>query len=320
MKKLLLVWTALIGAVGAYAQQDPQFTQFFRTRLNYNPAYAGSQNDKICLGFIGRSQWLGLGSNDKGQSPQTIVGDISAPLFRNRIGVGLNINQDALGHESTLMPTFSFAYHYTFPNSHKLSGGIGVGILQKSLDGKKLRPQQQGDNLIPTAVVNDMAVDFSFGVLYQIPNIAMLDNVYIGLSSTHLTEPTVEYVSRKFNAVRHYYLMMGAVYNLPGGSFTLEPNIFIKNAVKTSFDINLSTTYNSKILGGLSYRNVDALAIMGGYKFTEVTTAMVSYDLTTSRLSQFSNGTVELSIRHCFRFKSEPPVRIVRPIFTPRFL
>jgi type IX secretion system PorP/SprF family membrane protein len=210
------------------------------------------------------------------------------------------------------------AYHHTFQNQHKLSGGIGIGFIQKSLDGGKLKPQNDGDKAIPNSLVNGNALDLNFGIYYQIPSIAGFDKVYASLSGTHLNQAQVNYGPIKYNATMHYYLMLGGVYDM--GTFTIEPNIFVKNAIKTSLDLNVMTTYNGNILGGITYRSVDALALLAGYKFSDVSSAMVSYDLTTSKLSQFSNGTVEISYRHCFGFKTEPPVKTIRPIYTPRFL
>jgi type IX secretion system PorP/SprF family membrane protein len=324
MKKIVLGLLMLTGFGAAYAQQDPQLTQFFRNKLNYNSAYAGSNEDKICASLVYRSQWLGFGSNTKGLTPETFIGGIHGSLFKNRLGLGLNINSDKQGFESTLVPTFSIAWHQPLSNGHKISGGIGVGLLQKTLDGGKLKAQQPGDNLIPTASVSGNAVDFNFGLYYRMPTLAMFRDVYFGLSSTHLNTAAVNYGPIKYNAARHYYLMMGGVYDM--GTFTIEPNIFVKNAVKTSFDINVMSTINGKYLGGLTYRNIDAIALLAGMNIgsssnnEEATSIMASYDLTTSKLSQFSNGTFEIGIRHCFGFKIERTPPPIRPIYTPRFL
>jgi type IX secretion system PorP/SprF family membrane protein len=318
MKKLLLGILLATGASSVFAQQDAQFTQFFRNKLNYNSAFAGSEDGKICASLIYRTQWLGFGSKEKGQSPATFGGNIHAPLLNGKLGIGLNILSDKQGFESTLTPTLSIAYHHTFTNQHKLSGGLGVGFIQKSLDGTKLKAQDPNDPSIPKESVNGNALDLNFGAYYQIPSIAGFNNVYVGISGNHLNQASVDYGPVKYTAAMHYYLMFGGVYDM--GTFTIEPNIFVKNAIKTSLDLNVMTTYNGNIFGGITYRTVDALALLAGYKFSSVSSAMISYDLTTSKLSQFSNGTVEIGYRHCFGFKTEPPVKTIRPIYTPRFL
>lgn len=320
MKKILLSILFAGGALSSFAQQDGHFTQFFRSRLNYNSAFAGSSGNKVCAGLIWRSQWLGFGSNDKGLTPQTLVGDIHAPLFKGRLGIGLNIQNDEQGFEGTLIPTISIAYHHTFQNQHKLSGGVGIGFIQKSLDGGKLKPQTLGDPLVPTVLVNGNALDLNAGLYYQIPAISIFNDVYVGLSSTHINQANVAYGSTTYNSKLHTYLLAGAVYQLPNGRFTLEPNLFVKNAVKTSVDVNMMTTYNGNIMGGVTYRNIDAFAILAGFKFENIGSIMASYDITTSKISNFSSGTVEVSYRYCFGIKTKEIIKIFRPIYTPRFL
>jgi type IX secretion system PorP/SprF family membrane protein len=182
MKKLLIGILLATSASSVFAQQDAQFTQFFRNKLNYNSALAGSEDGKICASLLYRTQWLGFGSKEKGQSPSTFGGNVHAPLLGGKLGLGLNIFSDNQGFESTLTPTISVAYHHTFQNQHKLSGGIGIGFIQKSLDGGKLKPQNDGDKAIPNSLVNGNALDLNFGIYYQIPSIAGFDKVYASLS------------------------------------------------------------------------------------------------------------------------------------------
>lgn len=318
MKKLLLGILLATGASSVFAQQDAQFTQFFRNKLNYNSAYAGSEEGKICASGLFRTQWLGFGSKEKGESPSTFGGNVHAPLLNGRLGLGLNIFNDKQGFENTLTPTLSVAFHQTFSNQHKLSAGVGVGFIQKSLDGTKLKAQDPNDPSIPKQSVTGNALDLNFGIYYQIPSIAGFDKVYASLSGAHLNQANVNYGPIKYTAAMHYYLMFGGVYDM--GTFTIEPNVFVKNAVKTTLDLNVMTTYNGNILGGITYRTVDAVALLAGFVFPWDASVMLSYDLTTSKLSQFSNGTVEIGYRQCFKFITEKPTPTVRPIYTPRFL
>jgi hypothetical protein len=43
MKKVILALTLVYSSLLLKAQQDPHYTQFFLNRLNYNPAYAGTE-------------------------------------------------------------------------------------------------------------------------------------------------------------------------------------------------------------------------------------------------------------------------------------
>ena len=64
------------------------------------------------------------------------------------------------------------------------------------------------------------------------------DNVYLGLSSTHLNQPTIESSSELMTMARHYYLSAGYNHDL-NPQMVLMPSIFIKSdGVSSSMDIS----------------------------------------------------------------------------------
>lgn len=322
MKKLILLSAfAYVLANTATAQQDAQYSQFMFNKLAYNSGFAGTEN-KICVTGLFRSQWLGFGSSDGGASPQTFVGNIHAPIG-DKFGVGLNISNDKLGFQNSINPILSVSYRYTFQNQSVLSAGIGGGIMQQSLAGSKLNPLDKGDPKIPTGDVSGIAPDFNFGLYYTMPSLSVFDNFYAGISATHLNQGKVTYDVVTTQMRLHYYFMTGAVYNnLAGGSLALEPNILLKmDQAKITTDINVMAMYNNKIRAGLTYRTIDAIAILAGYKFTPELQLGMSYDFTTSKIRDFSNGTVEVMLKYCFmpKLKSKPEKEPI-PRLTPRFL
>ncbi len=83
MKKIIINFLFVLFAVAtAFAQQQPQNTQFFYYKLGYNPAYAGSQ-ENTCISCIYRNQWLGLDG-----APKTMAITFNMPLFNQRVGIG----------------------------------------------------------------------------------------------------------------------------------------------------------------------------------------------------------------------------------------
>ncbi|MBB3123460.1 type IX secretion system PorP/SprF family membrane protein, partial [Mesoflavibacter sabulilitoris] len=58
MKKIYILF-ALLFALQAQAQQDPQYTQYMYNMNVVNPAYAGSY-EGVAIGALYRSQWVGL--------------------------------------------------------------------------------------------------------------------------------------------------------------------------------------------------------------------------------------------------------------------
>ncbi|MBL4652762.1 MAG: type IX secretion system membrane protein PorP/SprF, partial [Flavobacteriales bacterium] len=57
MKKVLLGISILLIGLGAYAQQDAQWSLNTFNRLSTNPGVAGS-NNAVCATLLGRQQWV----------------------------------------------------------------------------------------------------------------------------------------------------------------------------------------------------------------------------------------------------------------------
>ena len=65
VKKIILI-ILMLGPLMVFAQQDALFTQYMYTKLEFNPAYAGS-HDGLSLDLLGRFQWVGIEG-----APQTL--------------------------------------------------------------------------------------------------------------------------------------------------------------------------------------------------------------------------------------------------------
>jgi type IX secretion system PorP/SprF family membrane protein len=321
MKKLIIALSLFTIVHQLHAQQDAQYTQFFMNKLSFNPAYAGSE-EKICVGGIYRSQWLGFGGANTGIAPTTFAVFAHTPIGQ-RIGLGLYIQRDELGFEKSINPMLSLAYRQPLRNGHTLAVGVSGGFMQKSLAGDKLDPLDDNDEKIPTQAVSGIGMDLNAGVYYTIPSIWVLNKVYAGLSATHLTQSNIQYQWSGFTANNplklHYYFTTGASYSLLP-SIDLEPNVLVKSdGAKTSADINVMGVYNQKIKGGLTYRTSDAVAVLVGYQAASFYVGY-SYDLTTSQILNYSSGSHEITARYCFMPKITPKDKPIVPRLTPRFL
>ena len=327
------------------AQQDPQFTQFMNNKLFYNPGFAGSTAGKICVNGTFRTQWVGYGGgnafvNDATGINAAPVARGSSPTTQNfgihgnigRFGIGLNIWQDQLGFTNTLAPTISLAYIHPFDNGAKLAGGIGVGIIQNSIDGKQLIANDPSDPKVPKGNVTGNSLNLDLGLYYTLPQLSIFNDFYFGLSSLHLNSPLVILAEEgkggefKLQSQRHYYAMTGATYQQVIPNLDLNPNIIYKtDGTKHNFDINCLAIYDQKIIGGLTYRTPQEFSILAGFRFFSASEnplqVMYSYDLITSDIITYSQGSHEITLRYCFGFKFDPkPPKPFFPIKTPRML
>lgn len=340
-----VIFTLLMIAHPALAQQDPQFTQNMNNKLYINPAFAG-MNDAICGYMLGRHQWSGFEGR-----PETYVfgahGTFTTPFINMRSGGGIAIMGDGLGQQHTfgLKGMYSLHVPLTFPGGKPghLGVGISLGLMQFSL-GNNWRSVDPyfSDPTIPDEGFASGGFDMDLGLFYQ-TELAQDRKLYVGLSSTHVNGLTFEatgngfvtlfpdnpYVTAwdtKFKMYRHYYIMAGFDYPIPGNElFVLKPSVFVKSdAASAQFDLNLNVEWNNFIWGGASYRSIDAIGFMAGVNLDGALVNVpggfkvgYSYDVTTSRISKGSTGSHELFLQYCFKLKPQPPVSRHRDV---RFL
>lgn len=304
MKKIFTAVAAssllFVGTV-ANAQQDPQFTQNMFNRLYSNAGYAGT-SDGICATALHRQQWVGF----NGRPVSTVI-NIDGTVKALHGGLGLSILSDKLGAQYSGGVKLSYSYHL------KLGGGIlgiGVegGILFNTLDGSQLNPIQSGDQNIITSNQGGVASDLGFGLYYR------SDKLYAGISANHLIGPTLEYAEggniSEVTIARHYYAMAGYTWDV-SANFALLPSVFVKtDAASAQFDLNLNVMWKNMIWAGASYRIDDAVAILAGVQLYDFRLGY-SYDITTSGLNSYSNGSHEVMLGYCYKLR--------RPVLNQRY-
>lgn len=314
MRKVLLVVGLSLVAMLAFAQQDPQFSQNMFMKLPINPAYAGT-NGAICATAVYRTQWVGfLGA------PKTFYFSAEAPVLAVHGGLGLTIMSDKLGNFGFLHARGAYSYHKQIGATGLLGIGIEAGVMQASVQYNWLAPDGtngDADNAIPDIAVKKMTYDIGFGAYYK------TDQLYVGLSSSHLPGKAEHLVAPEFNyqAARHYYVIAGYDFFLTS-TLTLRPSVHVKSdAAVTTFDANCNLLWNNMIWGGVSYRLQDAIVPMVGFAWSPNAKSTLkigyAYDLGTSDLKAHHNNTHEILVNYCIKFV--PKVKKQSHI-NPRFL
>jgi type IX secretion system PorP/SprF family membrane protein len=306
MKKLITkISLAFVGLTGvAFAQQDPQFTQFMFNKLIYNPGYAGTSN-AICGVVQYRQQWASFQG-----APTSIAAAFDMRIPGLPLGVGLNVISDRIGPDQTLFLRIPVAYNYQFQNGSSLGIGVDAGIVQKRISSDWIVPEPgKVDNTIPGAYgnitnpdLNKLTYDVGAGIMYNWP-----DKAYIGVSSTHLPAQVLKGDgSVKFDMARHLYGMAGYKLGLTP-RFGIMPNVKFKSDLAASaLDANLLFTFdlsNWGIWAGPAYRLQAAAGAMIGGKFTTATGYTFrlgySYDHTTTSLRTYAGATHEIMLGFC---------------------
>lgn len=309
MKRVLFGLFLLTLAFTAKAQQDYQFTHYMYDKLSFNPGYAGL-NKSICGTIIFREQWSGFDGN-----PTTALVNVHAPVKMLRGGLGFTYVSDKLGFESNNLARLSYSYHMGL-GVGDLGIGISAGILQKSIQANWITPDGTpaiDDASIAVSGANGLVPDINLGVFYQ------QNQLYMGISATHLYAPDLTELN--ISNAKHFWITAGYEYGL-GPDLKLRPSILAKSdAASTQLDVNINVLYKDMIWGGVSYRVSDAIAPMVGYQNNDVGGGTLrigyAYDVTTSQIKGYSNGSHDIMVNYCFNLEKPKPLQKSK---NPRFL
>lgn len=285
---------AVMGSV-AFAQQDPQFSQYMFDRLSINSAVAGSTGN-ICATALLRQQWSGFSG-----APKTGLINVQGALEKINSGLGLSVYYDKLGYEKNTIARVHYAYHLKVGSQSTLSAGIYAGLSGRAFEANWIAIDDWRDDAsIPNPHRNDSGFDLGAGLYYRAPN------MWLGISSTQLPETELKNVSIQNR--RHYYVQAGYDWAIGGNKkYTLQPSILLKSdASSTQLDIGALFLYDEMIWAGVGFRTEDAIAPMIGYQHqfpngNSLLRIGYSYDVTTSELKNYSSGSHEIMLSYCFK-------------------
>jgi type IX secretion system PorP/SprF family membrane protein len=318
---LIFVVMLLMGSFQAKAQQDPLYTNFMFNKLVYNPAFAGTNPEFICATFLLHNQWAGFGSDADdyvGSAPSTNTFSIHAPIpnSNNFGGIGLYVINDVLGYHgsTTANLAFSMKRYFSFGAVYL---GINGGIIQRGINNTFWRAGDQNDPDFPNGEQNGILPDLGAGLYVFAQN-----KFFVGISAQHIIPGQFEWGGPENELVMQSYFTAGYSFVLPSNPFIeFQPSFLYKiDKAKKQFDINMNVMYKNRFWGGLQYRQGDAVSALVGMKLTQNLKFGYSYDLTTTELNKYSQGTHEVLISYCFKIVIKPRVVIPNIIWTPRYL
>lgn len=290
MKKNFLLLISLVLTSKLISQQDIQLSNFDYLSSYYNPATI-TNTPNICGNVIGRNQWAGLSGR-----PNT--GLINTTYnFSNRFWGNVLFTRDEIGLQKQNLIKLGLAKSFTITSDTKISFGLNLNYSNTHWTSNFITPDTpvQDDFSIPNNNLTTNNLDMDAGLFIQ------SKNLLIGLSSTHLTQPILQQPSFSFQHKRHYYLLCGYTLNKKLGDF--ENFLLAKSDVaSTQIDVKTNFWSNNGWMIGLAYRISDAIIPMIGYQKTIkrlTVRGIYSYDLTTSKLNNYSSGTHEICVKFC---------------------
>lgn len=292
---MVLIWILGTVMLSLMAQQDPKFSQNMFLAPFYNPGAAGN-SDRICLAAAFRNQWTGL---PDAPVTSTFTAHMPVNLFGRTHGVGINLMNDNLAFNNDFLFNVMYAFRLDVG-----VGSLGIGA-SFGLANQSLTPTWNGadiidpgsDGAIPQNGGSVFGFDMGLGVHYS------TDNLYLGVSTTHLNQTSFDYPEEvaESRLIRHYYLMAGYIIQLTNPMFEIMPSLMLQTDGRSNLlYLNTNLRYNKRFWGGVSYSVGGALTAMAGVELLNGIMIGYSYDFELSPLLKYNSGSHEVTVRYCF--------------------
>jgi type IX secretion system PorP/SprF family membrane protein len=284
-------------AVKANAQQDGLYTQYMNQLLSMNPAYAGAKGVTSAT-IMAREQWVSFPGH-----PGTQNIFVHSPL-NEQTGVGGSIENDSYGIVNTTRIFGDYSFSINYPGDKYLSLGLKAGV---SFYYAQLTTVDLGalNNPVDPAFSSDIGrnfmPNFGVGVYYSTPD------YYLGFSVPKLLSTRLYETGFEVNAVAreqmHMFFMGGYVYDL-SRIIKFKPYFMLRGAPNAplSLDVTAQFVVIDRLWLGVTYRLMNHFGFLAQVKVNEQLTVGYAYDLTTTEIRQYSNGTHEILIGFDFSF------------------
>ena len=278
----------LISVPTAFAQQDPQYTQYMYNPAVINPAYAGSVNKLQFFGLY-RTQWVGLEG-----APKTAYLSATTPLNDSGLGMGVHFKNDHLGVMDQNSLAIDLAYTVDLNYQYKLAFGLkGTGSLL-DVNYDKLHIYDGTDPIAGENISNKFSGNVGAGVyLYS-------DKAYVGISAPMILSSNI-YNDNDYKVMKektHFYLMGGYVFDInPDIQFKPAALVKVMTGSPLQVDLTANFLFYEKFTLGAAYRWDASVSGLAGFQVTDGLFIGYTYDADTSKLAKYHSGSHEIFMK-----------------------
>ena len=303
--KFVMGVLVLMTSIGAFAQQDAQYTQYMYNTVSVNPAYAGSRGH-MSIAALYRAQWVGLDG-----APETQTLNLHTPLGYRGLGAGLSFVNDVIGPTSETYFDLDLSYTIQTGIEGKLSFGLKASAHLLDINFTELYTGQNAPAIIPTNIDNRFSPNIGAGIYYHD------ERFYAGLSIPRMLE-TEHFDESNLSTARermNWYLITGYVWDL-NPFLKFKPALLTKwvQGAPLQVDVSANFMFNEKFIFGAAYRWDAAFSGMFGFQISNQFLIGLAYDreITDLGATTFNDGSFEIILRYDF-------LRSLGNLKSPRF-
>jgi type IX secretion system PorP/SprF family membrane protein len=295
MSRFILSIMVVAFPLNLLGQMFPLSDHYEVNALAINPAYAGCQ-DALSLTASYRDQWVGFKD-----APKSYIMSVHSPVFNDRIGLGLLVENNSIGIFKERSFFGNYAYRLELREG-KLAMGLGFGVTVSNTAWNELIAADPNDDQLLNSATSAVLPNFSLGMYYY------TKKYYFGISmplflSHELDENTAKYkISNNFSGCNYFFTGGYELGISPQVKFL--PSVLIKyhpdNPVQ--IDINTRISLKDKIWMGIGYRSKDMLVGMLQCQLNYQLRMGYAYDFNFGDIGKYINGSHEIVLNYVFSY------------------
>ena len=283
-----MVVLLLLAGLTSVAQREPQYTQYMYNIGSFNPAYVGTVESPE-IAALYRSQWI-----DVPGAPRTLRLGANIPLANEKMGLGFNVVNDALGPTTQTFIDVSYSYQVVLSEEAWLSFGVNAGGSLLNLDFSKGNFQNPGEPLITGQDLSDFYPTIGAGAfMYS-------TDWYLGISVPNFLTDGIfnDEVATVVDGKNQYNFIGGYVFELSDRT-KFKPAFLINYTDGLPVNVNLSANFLflDAFTLGAAYRIDNAVSGLAGFQISPGLFLGYSYDYNTNGLGEFSGGSHEAILK-----------------------
>lgn len=291
---LTIPFVLVLCSQTAMAQLNPMGMQYYSNQYLGNPAMAGiDKGIAVNLGF--RQQWAQVPG-----APSTQA--ITATYGAERVGLGLNMYNDAAGLLKRTRVTATYAYHLPLNDEQQLHFGVSLGVMYERIENEQIDGDPT-DGSLDRFSQRENYLDGDFGIAYTVGGLT-LQGAIPNLQQFIRKNEVIKSVDRSvFLAAISYRWKFGG--SSDDGNVSLEPKATFRGikGYKNILDVgfNLGIVDDKVNLMGMYHSSKSATFGLGTvYKSFAI---MGLYTTETAALSSYVNGDFEIALAYKFSKK-----------------
>jgi type IX secretion system PorP/SprF family membrane protein len=243
-----------------------------------------------------RNQWAGFKD-----SPKSYLLSVHTPVSKDRVGLGLLIENNSIGIFRETSFIGNYAYRMELRNG-KLALGLGFGVIMYNIAWNELDATDANDIQLMNSQTSSVLPTFSLGTYYY------TKKYFIGISLPLLLSHKLDKTTGKYvisNILSGYNLFLTGGYEIDiSPNVKLLPSLLLKYHPNNSLQIDYNAQINlkDKIWLGVGYRNKNILVGMFQFQLNYQLRMAYSYDFNLGGIGKYLNGSHEFVLNYIFRY------------------